>query len=186
MLFLRFLVALACVLLGVSAFMLQSGSPATVLDVCPWLGQLVGSCPQWLAARRIPESAPQALYAIAGLGLLFLILPLFQGLLDQPPAQMLESFIQRGRDLHERCRKQGDQAVLADIATWNEEVTMFLRRLGHRYVVAFGDFAGISLFASQYDTQVSLELRQRIARLTEFQQRFREPGHKEDPGLPEE
>jgi hypothetical protein len=174
--FIRCLVALASVLLSVSAFMLQAGPRDATLDVCPWLQQLGGTCPPWLSARSIPESAPLVLYALASLGLLFVIMPLFRRFLDQPPETTLEAFIQRGRDLHERCRKEGDQAVLADIGTWTEEVSRFLRRLGHRYVVAFGDFAGIHLFASQYDTAASMEIRQRLQRLSEFLQKFREDG----------
>jgi hypothetical protein len=173
---LRCLVALACALLCLSGFMLQIGPRDAVLDVCPWILQFASSCPAWLAARSIPPSTPLVLYALSSLGMLFVILPLFRGFLDQPPEATLELFIQRGRDLHERCRKEGDQAVMAEIGAWTEEVSRFLRRLGHRYVVAFGDFAGIQLFASQYDTAASMEIRQRLQRLSEFLQKFRSGG----------
>jgi hypothetical protein len=173
---LRCLVALGCALLSISAFMLQNGPRDAGVDVCPWVERLVAPCPPWLNIPSIPDSVPWALYAIAGLGLLFVIWPLFSA--ASPPAEdRLTLFIQRGRDLHERCRKEGDQAVLPDIHAWIAEVSRYLRSLGHRYVVAFGDFAGIQLFASQYDTEATLEIRQRIARLSEFLQRFRDGQH---------
>jgi hypothetical protein len=121
----------------------------------------------------VPDFLPVVLYALAGLGLLVVIWPLFQGMLDQPPATMLANFIQQGRDLHERCRQEGDEAVMPAIEAWTQEVSKFLRHLGHKYVLAFGDFRGVELFASQYDTAATLEIRQRIQRLTEFEQRFR-------------
>ena len=176
--FLRFLVALACVSLVVSGLMLHNGPHDAVIDACPWLQLLSLNCPAWLTAQPIPQFAPQACFVIAGLGFLFVIWPLFGSALDQPPQLLLEQFIQRGRDLHERCRKEGDQAVQRDIGTWNREVSSLLRRLGHRYVLAFADFRNIQLFASQYDTAATIELRQRLQRLEEFLQRFRqsEPG----------
>ena len=54
-------------------------------------------------------------------------------------------------------------------------IVSLLRRLGHRYVLAFGDFRNIQLFASQYDTAATIELRQRLQRLEEFLQRFQQP-----------
>jgi hypothetical protein len=176
MLLLRCLVALACVLLSLSGFMLHIGPRDAAFDVCPWIERFVSPCPPWLSERSIPEAAPWALYAIACLGLLFVIWPLLQATLDRPTENTLALFIQRGRDLHERCRKEGDRAVIADINAWTDEVSKFLRRLGHRYVVSFGDFAGIQLFASQYDTAATLAIRQRIQRLSEFLQRFSNGG----------
>jgi hypothetical protein len=170
---LRCLVALACVLLSLSGYMLQIGPHDVSVDACDWVVQFAGSCPPWLSQQRIPEATPWVLYGLAFFGLLFVIWPLFRGSFADPPDSALELFIQRGRDLHERCRKEGDQAVIVDINAWTEEVSKFLRRLGHRYVVSFGDFNGIQLFASQYDTATTLELRQRIARLSEFLERFR-------------
>src|ERR1035441_6252516 len=106
MLLLRCLVALACVLLSLSGFMLQIGPRDAAFDVCPWIERFVSPCPPWLSERSIPEAAPWALYAIACLGLLFVILPLLQATLDRPTENTLALFIQRGRDLHERCRKE--------------------------------------------------------------------------------
>ena len=173
--FLRFLVALACVSLVVSGLMLHNGPHNVVIDACPWLQQLSLNCPAWLSPQPVPEFAPQVCFGMAGLGFLFVIWPLFRGALDQPPQILLQEFIQRGRDLHERARKEGDQAVQPDIDAWNREVSSLLRRLGHRYVLAFGDFRNIQLFASQYDTAATIELRQRLQRLEEFLQRFRQP-----------
>ena len=173
--FLRFLVALACVSLIVSGLTLHNGPHDVVIDACPSLQQLSLACPAWLTPEPMPDYAPQLCYALAGVGLLFVIWPLFSGALDQPPQILLEQLIQRGRDLHERCRKQGDQAVQADIDAWNSHVSALLRRLGHRYVLAYGDFRNIQLFASQYDTAATIELRQRLQRLEEFLQRFRQP-----------
>ena len=173
--FLRFLVALACASLIVSGLMLHNGPHDVVIDACPWLQQLSVTCPAWLQPQPIPEFAPLLCFCVAGLGFLFVIWPLFGGVLDQPPQILLEQFIQRGRDLHERCRKEGDQAVQPDIDTWNREVSDVLRRLGHRYVLAFGEFRSIQLFPSQYDTATTIELRQRLQRLEEFMQRFRQP-----------
>jgi hypothetical protein len=172
MAFVRILIALASALLVYSGWMLQNGPRDVVFDPCPWVRQFSTACPSWLSAQPIPDAAPKVMYTIAGFALLFVIWPLFAGALDQPPAEMLAQFIQRGRDLHARCRKEGDQAVMPDVEAWTHEVSRFLRRLGHRYVVAFGDLRGIQLFASQYDTDATLELRQRIHRLTEFAQRF--------------
>jgi hypothetical protein len=174
--FLRFLLALACVSLIVSGLMLQNGPHDIVVDVCPRLHQLALACPGWMSPQRVPDFTPFALYALAGLGILIVISPLLRGALDQPPATALEQFIQRGRDLHERCRKEGDQLVQPDIDAWTAEVTAFLRRLGHRYVLAFGDFRDIQLFASQYDTAATIEIRQRLHRLNEFLQRFHDDG----------
>jgi hypothetical protein len=120
----------------------------------------------------MPDFMPYVLYALAILGALFVAAPLVRGALDQPPEIMLANFIQRGRDLHERCRREGDDAVMPAIDAWTRDVSQFLRHLGHKYVVAFGDFRGVELFASQYDTSATLEIRQRLQRLTEFQQRF--------------
>jgi hypothetical protein len=173
--FLRFLVALACASLIVSGLMLHNGPHDVVIDACPWLQQLSVNCPAWLKPQPVPEFAPLLCFCVAGLGFLFVIWPLFGRVLDQPPQILLEQFIQRGRDLHERCRKEGDQAVQPDIDTWNREVSDLLRRLGHRYVLAFADFRNIQLFASQYDTATTIELRQRLQRLEEFLQRFRQP-----------
>jgi hypothetical protein len=173
--FLRFLVALACVSLIVSGLMLHDGPQDVVIDACPWLQRLSLECPAWLTPQPVPGSAPLICFCVAGLGFMFVIWPLFTGVLDQPPQMLLEQFIQRGRDLHERCRKEGDQAVEPDIEAWNREVSALLRRLGHRYVLAFGDFRNIQLFASQYDTPATLELRQRLQRLEEFLQRFQKP-----------
>jgi hypothetical protein len=172
--FLRFLLALACVSLIVSGLMLQNGPHDLVVDACPWLHAASLACPAWMSPQRIPDFAPFALYALAGLGILIVISPLLRGALDQPPEITLQQFIQRGRDLHERCRKEGDPLVQPDIDAWTAEVTAFLRRLGHRYVVAFGDFRDIQLFASQYDTAATIEIRQRLHRLNEFLQRFRD------------
>jgi hypothetical protein len=171
---LRFLIAVGCVLLSLSGWMLQQGPRDALIDLCPWIEPLAHTCPKWLSGIPLPDSLPWALYAIAGLGLLFMAWPLFSGSLAQAPEDTLAQFIQRGRDLHARCRKEGDQAVLPDIHAWTDEVSQFLRRLGHRYVIAFGDFGSVQLFASQYDTAASLEIRQRIQRLSEFLQRFRE------------
>jgi hypothetical protein len=173
MLLLRCLVALACVLLSLSGYMLQIGPRDAAINACEWVARFSNTCPAWLADRPVPEAAPWVLYTIACFALLFVIWPLFQGAFSVPPENTLALFIQRGRDLHERCRKEGDQAVIADIGAWTDEVSKFLRRLGHRYVVSFGDFHGIQLFASQYDTAATLEIRQRIQRLSEFLQRFR-------------
>src|ERR1035441_10169414 len=84
MLLLRCLVALACVLLSLSGFMLQIGPRDEGFDVCPWIERFVSPCPPWLSERSIPEAAPWALYAIACLGLLFVIWPLLQATLDRP------------------------------------------------------------------------------------------------------
>jgi hypothetical protein len=170
---LRLLVLLACVSLSLSGYLLESGPADASVDACQWLAQWLSSCPAWLSVQRIPQAAPAVLYAIAALGLLFVVWPVFQGAFAPPPENTLALLIQRGRDLHERCRKEGEQAVAADINAWIDEVAGFLRRLGHRYVVSFGDFNGIQLFASQYDTAATLEIRQRIQRLNEFLQRFR-------------
>ncbi len=172
--FLRFLVALACVSLVVSGLMLHNGRHDEVIDACTWLQQLSLNCPAWLSSQPVPEFAPQVCFAVAALGFLFVIWPLFSGVLDQPPQILLEQYIQRGRDLHERCRKEGDQAVQPDIDAWSREVSASLRHLGHRYVLAYGDFRNIQLFASQYDTAATIELRQRLQRLEEFLQRFRQ------------
>ena len=172
--FLRFLVALACVSLVVAGLMLHNGPHDEVIDACPWLQQLSLNCPAWLSSQPVPEFAPQVCFVVAALGFLFVIWPLFSGVLDQPPQILLEQYIQRGRDLHERCRKEGDQAVQPDIDAWSREVSASLRHLGHRYVLAYGDFRNIQLFASQYDTAATIELRQRLQRLEEFLQRFRQ------------
>jgi hypothetical protein len=172
--FLRFLVALACASLLVSGLMLHNGPHDVVIDACPWLRQVPLDCPAWLTPQPVPVFAPLVCFCLAGLGFLFVIWPLFGGALDQPPQVLLEQFIQRGRDLHERARNEGDQAVQPDIDAWNGEVSALLRRLGHRYVLAFGDFRNIQLFASQYDTAATIELRQRLQRLEEFLQRFKE------------
>jgi len=168
----RFLVALASALLVYSGWTLQNAPRDAAFDPCPWIRQFSTVCPAWLTDPDLPSLAPKFLYLFAGLGLLFVIWPLFSGVIDQPPSSALAMYIQRGRDLHERCRKEGDQAVSRDIEAWTNEVSKFLRRLGHRYVVAFGDFRGVELFASQYDTEATREIRQRIQRLTEFAQRF--------------
>jgi hypothetical protein len=172
MLFRRCLVVLACGLLTALGVLLQTAPGVAVLDACRYLQRLSGTCPPWVAEQNIPPAAPWVCYAMAGLGLLFVISSLMSAAFVQPPEATLAQFIQRGRDLHERCRKEGDQAVIPDIHAWTDEVSKFLRRLGHRYLVLFGDFGGIQLFASQYDTAATLEIRQRIQRLNEFIQRF--------------
>jgi hypothetical protein len=168
----RFLVALACALVFAAGWVLQNGHRNAALDLCPWIMQFSSYCPAWLADRTLSEMVPWTLYGLSGFGLVFLIGQVLRGSLDQPPETALAEFIQRGRDLHERCRKEGDQAVLSDIKAWIAEVTQYLRHLGHRYVVAFGEFRDVQLFASQYDTAATLEIRQRIQRLMEFAQRF--------------
>src|SRR5579863_9174627 len=100
--FLRFLFALACTALIVLGWKLQHAPQDLLLDPCVALRALGASCPGWLSPQRVPDSAPFVLYALAGLGLLWVIGPLFSGALDQPPEAMLERFIQQGRDLHER------------------------------------------------------------------------------------
>lgn len=172
MLFRRCLIVLSCGLLTAAGIVLQIAPGDAVLTVCRWLERWPGSCPSWLSEQNIPPAAPWVCFAMAGLGLLFVTSSLLSGLFAQPPEAMLAQFIQRGRDLHERCRKEGDQAVITDIHAWTDEVSKFLRRLGHRYLVLFGDFGGIQLFASQYDTAATLEIRQRLQRLNEFIQRF--------------
>jgi hypothetical protein len=172
--FLRFLVALACAALLVSGWMLQNGPHDLYIDVCPYLQQIPLECPPWAARQPVPAFAPLILYALAGLGGLFVLWPLVNGLLDQPPATMLAQLIQRGRDLHERARREGDEAVQPALEAWTRDASQFLRRLGHKYVVAFSDFKGVELFASQYDTAATREIRQRIQRLSEFADRFRE------------
>ncbi len=174
--FLRFLLALACVALALSGWILQHGPQDLMFDPCLAVKALSLACPGWLTPRHVPDATPFVLYGLAALGLLFVIGPLFRGALDQPPEAMLERFIQQGRDLHERCRKEGDESVQPDIDAWNDEVTGFLRRLGHRYILAFGDLRDIQLFASQYDTAATIEIRQRLQRLNEFLQRFRDRG----------
>src|SRR5579862_1849509 len=169
--FFRFLVALASAAFVVSGWTLQNGPHNLYIDLCPTLQRLSLDCPAWAAKQPVPEFMPMVLYALAGLGLLFVIWPLFQGMLDQPPETMLANFIQQGRDLHERCRQEGDERVRPAIEAWTREVSQFLRHLGHKYVVAFADFRGVELFASQYDTAATMEIRQRIQRLTEFEQR---------------
>jgi hypothetical protein len=172
MLFRRCLVVLTCGLLTTLGVLLQTAPGVAVLNACRWLERWSGACPSWVSERNIPPAAPWVCYAMAGLGLLFVISSLVSGLFVQRPEATLAQFIQRGRDLHERCRKEGDQAVIPDIHAWTDEVSKFLRRLGHRYLVLFGDFGDIQLFASQYDTAATLEIRQRIQRLNEFIQRF--------------
>jgi hypothetical protein len=172
----RCFVVLACGLLTALGVVLQLAPRDAALTACRWLERLSGSCPSWVSEQNIPPAAPWVCFAMAGLGLLFLISSLLSGLFVQSPEATLAQFIQRGRDLHERCRKEGDQAVMPDIHAWSDEVSKFLRRLGHRYLVLFGDFAGIQLFASQYDTAATLELRQRIQRLSEFIQKFHAGG----------
>src|ERR1700677_4626428 len=114
MLLLRCLVALACVLLSLSGYMLQIGPRDAAINACEWVARFSNTCPAWLADRPVPEAAPWVLYTIACFALLFVIWPLFQGAFSVPPENTLALFIQRGRDLHERCRKEGDQAVIAD------------------------------------------------------------------------
>ena len=174
--FLRFLVAAACAALVLSGLLLQNGPHDLYFDVCPWLQLAAVDCPSWAAKQPVPDFMPWILYALAALGLLFVVWPLVSGILDQPPETMLAQFIQRGRDLHERCRREGDEAMKPAIDAWTREVSQFLRHLGHKYVIAFGDFKGVELFASQYDTAATMEIRQRIQRLTEFAQRFRADG----------
>ena len=169
----RLLIVIGCALLALSAWTLQQSPPAAALDLCPWIGQIAHDCPAWASDLRLPEYAPWGLYLLAGIGFLSVIGPLLTGSTSRPPENMLAQFIQRGRDLHERCRKEGDEAVLADVHDWSDEVARFLRRLGHRYVIAFADLGGIQLFASQYDTVTTLEIRRRIQRLTEFAERLR-------------
>jgi len=172
----RCLIMLACGLLAALGALLHIAPRDAVLDACRWLGRLSGSCPSWVSEQNIPPAAPWVCFAMAGLGLLFVVSSLLSGLFVQPPEATLAQFIQRGRDLHERCRKEGDQAVTPDIHAWTDEVSKFLRRLGHRYLVLFGDFGDIQLFASQYDTATTLEIRQRIQRLSEFIQKFHPGG----------
>jgi hypothetical protein len=174
--FLRFLMALACAALVISGWMLQNGPHDLYIDVCPVLQQAAIPCPSWAARQPLPDFMPFALYGLAALGVLFVLWPLLSGVLDQPPAVMLAEFIQRGRDLHERARREGDEAVMPALDAWTREVSQFLRRLGHKYVLAFSDFKSVELFASQYDTPATLEIRQRIQRLSEFEQRFRGDG----------
>jgi len=176
MLFIRCLILLACALLAAAGVILQIAPHDAVLDACLWIERLSGPCPGWVSEQNIPPAAPWVCFAMACLGLLFVASSLLGGLFVQPPEATLVQFIQRGRDLHERCRKEGDQAVIPDIHVWTDEVSKFLRRLGHRYLVLFGDFGGIQLFASQYDTAATLEIRQRIQRLSEFVQRFHAGG----------
>jgi hypothetical protein len=176
MLLRRFVIVLACGLLTALGVLLQTAPRDAVLDACRWLEGWSGSCPSWLSEQNIPPAAPWVCFAMAGLGLLFVVSSLLSGLFVQSPEATLAQFIQRGRDLHERCRKEGDQAVIPDIHAWTDEVSKFLRRLGHRYLVLFGDFGGIQLFASQYDTAATLEIRQRIHRLSEFIQKFHASG----------
>jgi len=172
--FLRFLVALACAALVVSGWMLQTGPHNVYIDICPYLQQIPVECPSWAAKRPVPDFMPLILYGLAALGALFVVWPLIEGALDQPPGTALEQLIQRGRDLHERCRRDGDEAARPAIEAWTRDVSQFLRRLGHKYVVAFADFKGIELFASQYDTPATREIRQRLQRLTEVAERFRD------------
>jgi hypothetical protein len=176
MLFIRCLIVLACGLLTASGVLLQTSPRDAALDACRWLERWSGSCPSWVSEQNIPPAAPWVCFAMACLGLLFVASSLLRGLFVQPPEAVLAQFIQRGRDLHERCRKEGDRAVIPDIHAWTDEVSKFLRRLGHRYLVLFGDCGGIQLFASQYDTAATLEIRQRIQRLSEFLKRFHAGG----------
>jgi len=169
----RFLVAVAGALSLACGLLLQTGHLNAALDLCPWLEEFSRRCPPWVPNRTLPEFVPWTLYGLALLAMLLVLAPLLRGSLDEPPETALAQFIQRGRDLHERCRKEGDQAVMPDIKAWIADVTHYLRHLGHRYVVSFGEFADLQLFASQYDTAATLELRQRIQRLSEFAQRFR-------------
>ena len=170
---LRLLIALACALTLGSAVMLQTGHRNAALDLCPWVREFSPHCPPWLIDQTLPEMVPWTLYALVAIGILFVLAPLLRTSLDEPPESALARFIQRGRDLHERCRKEGEQAVLPDIKAWITDVTRYLRHLGHRYVVSFSDFRNLDLFASQYDTAATLEIRQRLQRLDEFAQRFR-------------
>jgi len=169
---LRLLIALGCTLALASAVMLQAGHRNAALDLCPWVREFSPQCPPWLIDQTLPEVVPWALYALVAAGLLFVLAPLLRSSLDEPAETALARFIQRGRDLHERCRKEGDQAVLPDINRWIADVTRYLRHLGHRYVVSFSDFRNLEVFASQYDTAATLEIRQRLYRLDEFAQRF--------------
>jgi hypothetical protein len=171
----RLLVALLCAVACASGLVLQNGHHNAALDLCPWVEQFSGRCPPWLINQTLSEAVPWGLYALAGGGLLFIFAPLLRSALDEPPATALAQFIQRGRDLHERCRKEGDQAVQPDIKAWVADVTQYLRHLGHRYVVSFGEYGSLQPFASQYDTAATLEIRQRIQRLSEFAQRFGGP-----------
>jgi hypothetical protein len=170
---LRLLVALASVALLASGWLLQHDAGQLFFDACPSLQQLSVPCPPWAGRQPVPEFMFIVCYVLAGLGAVFAAWPLVDGLLDRPPEAVLAEFIQRGRDLHERCRREGEDAVRPAIDEWTREVAQFLRRLGHKYVVAFGDYHGVELFASQYDTAVTREIRQRLARLTEFEARFR-------------
>ncbi len=170
---LRFLIALGCTLAVTSAVMLQTGHRNAALDLCPWVREFSSPCPPWMLDQTLPEMVPWMLYALAAVGALFVLAPLARSSLDEPPESALARFIQRGRDLHERCRKEGEQAVLPDIKDWIADVNRYLRHLGHRYVVSFSDFRNLELFASQYDTAATLEIRQRLHRLNEFAQRFR-------------
>jgi hypothetical protein len=111
MLFRRCLVVLACGLLTTLGVLLQTAPGVAVLNACRWLERWSGACPSWVSERNIPPAAPWVCYAMAGLGLLFVISSLVSGLFVQRPEATLAQFIQRGRDLHERCRKEGDQAV---------------------------------------------------------------------------
>lgn len=170
---LRILVALASVTLIVSGWIIQHGSGTLYFDPCPYLQQLSMACPAWAARQPLPEFMPWVCYASAALGILLAVWPLVAGALDRPPAVRLAELIQQGRDLHERCRQEGDEAMRPAIDAWTGEVGQLLRRLGHRYVVAFDDYGGVELFASQYDTPVTREIRQRLARLSEFESRLR-------------
>ncbi len=172
MLVTRCLILLACALLTAAGVVLQIAPHDAVSGVCRWIERMSGSCPAWVSEQNIPPVTPWVCFAMACLGLLFVTTSLFRGMVVQPPEAALAQFIQRGRDLHERCRKEGDDAVIQDIHAWTDEVSRFLRRLGHRYLVLFGDFRDVQLFASQYDTAATLEIRQRIQRLSEFAQRI--------------
>ena len=172
MLFIRCLILLASGLLTTAGVLLDLSPRDAAVDACHWIERFSSPCPAWVSEQNIPPISPWVCYALACLGLLFVVCSLLKGVFDQPPESVLAEFIQRGRDLHERCRKEGDQAVIPEIDAWTGEVSKFLRRLGHRYFELFSDFRGIQLFASQYDTAASLEIRQRIQRLNEFMLKF--------------
>ncbi|HEY6451430.1 MAG TPA: hypothetical protein VIX87_02400 [Steroidobacteraceae bacterium] len=172
MLFSRCLVLLASGLLTISGVLLEVSPRDAAVDACHWIERLSSPCPSWVSEQNIPPISPWVCFALACLGLLFVVCSLLKGVFDRPPESVLAEFIQRGRDLHERCRKEGDQAVIPEIDAWTGEVSRFLRRLGHRYIELFSDFRGMQLFASQYDTAASLEIRQRIQRLNEFMLKF--------------
>ncbi len=171
MAFARFLLTIACVALAIAERMLQNDPRGTTLDACRWIARLPLPCPSWAAAAPIPDYAPWALYAVAGFGLLALLRRQFSGVTQEAPRAALAGFIQRARDLHEKCLKHGDRERLAEIVAWKREATRFLRRLGRPYVQAFDD-PRVPLFPSQYDTPATLELRRRIQRLSEIAQRL--------------